>query len=180
MREDIYVELIVLPSTEMDREWNNSDRDTLLKQSNISSLKTHRDVDQVFSVEDELVYLRGVAGIGKSTLCDMFCFKWAKGELKNQANIDFIFKFNCREINNISDRFSSLEELFLDQYADIFRQINFADLKEIADRVLIIVDGIDELQQLSKDCCYHQLIFDLINPKGKWLKNHKSIVTKGL
>uniref|UniRef100_A0A7M5V858 NACHT domain-containing protein n=1 Tax=Clytia hemisphaerica TaxID=252671 RepID=A0A7M5V858_9CNID len=111
----------------------------------------------------------------------MFTFKWAKEELKTDIKVDFLFKFTCRELNNLSSKFSNLEELFKlnVKYKDIFRDITFDDLMEISDRVLVVIDGVDELKDIylmGNPSCKNQLILDLIDPKAIWLPNHKSIV----
>ena len=42
----------------------------------------------------------------------------------------------------------SLEELFKLKFPKTMARISFDDLKEISDRVLIVVDGLDELKDL--------------------------------
>ena len=128
--------------------------------------------DQLFLPDDELVIMRGAAGMGKSTLIDMFTFKWAKREFKDQ-DFDFVFKFTCREINEIADQVHSLEDLFKTKFPEIFDIIDFQDLGELSERVLIIVDGLDELKE-----SYLRVVFDLINTNTNKtpFKNYKTFV----
>ena len=72
MREDIYIDLLVLPSSEVDTEWNNSDRKALLKLRYLERSSSEKAFDQLYSPDDELVVVSGVAGIGKTTLIDIF------------------------------------------------------------------------------------------------------------
>ena len=139
--------------------------------------------DQLFLPNDELVIMRGTAGMGKSTLIDMFTFKWAKRELQDQ-DFDFVFKFTCREINEIADQVHSLEDLFKKKFPEIFDIIDFQDLGELSERVLIIVDGLDELKDINQmkgektQEPYLRVVFDLINTESNKMpfKNHKTFV----
>uniref|UniRef100_A0A7M5XI15 NACHT domain-containing protein n=2 Tax=Clytia hemisphaerica TaxID=252671 RepID=A0A7M5XI15_9CNID len=179
-REDVYIDLVVLPSADVDKEWSNSDRAALIEQQKYQKReKSTKDINQILPSDNEAVFVRGVAGIGKTTLLDMFTYKWAKRELTNTASIEFMFHFSCRKLNIISNRFNSLEELFQLQYPDL--NISFKDLKEISERVLIVIDGLDELkdlylsENLSTSKTTNQIVFELLNPKGAWLPNHKVI-----
>ncbi|XP_066926282.1 E3 ubiquitin-protein ligase DZIP3-like [Clytia hemisphaerica] len=58
-REDIFIDLMVLPSSEVDRKWNNSDREALMEQQYLPKSTTHNAVDQIFSEDDELAFIRG-------------------------------------------------------------------------------------------------------------------------
>ncbi|XP_066926433.1 uncharacterized protein [Clytia hemisphaerica] len=178
-REDVYIDLVVLPSSTVDKEWSNSDRAALKEQQKIPKAACTKDIDQILPSDDEAVYVRGVGGIGKTTLLDMFTYKWAKAEIDNSTENAFIFKFTCRDLNNTSDSFKNLEELFCKKFPEVLKFVSFDDLREISDRVLIVVDGIDELKDLyssenSPDNLKH-IVFDLIDPKCHWLPNHKVI-----
>ena len=184
MREDIFIDLLVLPSSTVDEEWTNSDREALLKQEFLNRSASEKAFDQLFLPNDELVIIRGIAGIGKSTLIDMFTFKWAKKELRCQ-DFNFVFKFTCREINEISDEVHSLEDFFKRTFPDIFDIIDLHELAEISEKILIIVDGLDELRDIyqiddygkltTNENAYLRVVSDLINPKcNKMFKNHKT------
>ena len=185
MREDIYIDLIVLPTSTVDKEWNNSDRATLFKQEYLKvNSVAEKAFDQLFFPDDEMIIIRGVAGIGKSTLIDMFTFEWAKKELQCQ-DFDFVFKFTCREINEIVKEINSVEDLFKRKFPDILEMVSLKDLSELSERILIIVDGLDELKgiyemeenrdPLTKRERYLQIVYDLIDTKSNnALKNHKT------
>ena len=186
MREDIFIDLLVLPSSTVDEEWANSDREALLKPGFLNRSASEKAFDQLINQNDEIVLIRGIAGTGKSTSIDMFTFKWAKRELRYEV-FDFVFKFTFREINEISDEIHSLEDLFKRKFPDIFHIIDFQDLAEISERSLIIVDGLDELKDIyqmddankstSQEEAFLRVVSDLINTKcNKMFKNHKTLV----
>ena len=54
---------------------------------------------EVLQPNDELIFVRGVAGIGKSTWTKMLPLKWAKQTLDEMITIDFLFVFTRSEIN---------------------------------------------------------------------------------
>ncbi|XP_066923559.1 nucleotide-binding oligomerization domain-containing protein 2-like [Clytia hemisphaerica] len=172
---------MVVPSTVVDREWSNSDRAALMEQENFPKPTMHITIDQVLLPEDELVFLRGIGGIGKTSLLDMLTLKWAKDEIPDLLAIEFVFKFTCRDLNDTSGKFSNIQELFELKFPEVFESITFDDLMEISDRVLVIVDGLDELKDIFVDSNFAassadslaQLVFTLLDPKGDWLKNHK-------
>ena len=183
MREEIYIDLLVLPSSTVDEEWTNSDRKALLKQEFLDRSASEKAFDRLFLPDDELIVIRGVAGIGKSTLIDMFTFKWAKKELRCQ-DFDFVFKFTCREINEIAEEVNNLENLFKRMFPDVFDLVSLQDLSVVSEKILIIVDGLDELKdiyqmdganQSTNQEAYLRVVFDLINTKcNKMFKNHKT------
>ena len=77
-REEAYIDLAVISGASVDREWSNSDRETLMQQKYLEfeSIK----MKDVLSENDNLVIVRGVAGVGKSTYIQMMTLKWAKGK----------------------------------------------------------------------------------------------------
>ena len=183
-REEEYISLAVIDASMVDKEWNNSDRDALLEQRYLKLRST--DIDHIVQREDQIVIVRGVAGIGKTTLIDMFTLKWAKGEILKEEKIDFLFRFTCRELNRIIE-LTSLEELFVEQFPDIFSCISMEELEWICPRIIIVVDGLDELQGIYAnemdevespeiDRTRLKLVYNMIDGNGSFLKNHRSVV----
>jgi len=181
-REDMYIDLAVLDASLVDEEFTKSDRESLLQLRKSLLVKSSISLEDIFQPDDDLVLVRGVGGIGKSSLIDLYTLKWAKSELGGALRIDFLFTFSCREINTF-ENVTTLEQLFMEKYSELFEFISFDDLQCLADRVMIIVDGLDELQGIYEfettfeniETPHLQLVFDLINQKSKFLRNYKSI-----
>ena len=64
-------------------------------------------------------------------------------------------------------------------YPKVFKYLNLSDLERIADRVMIVVDGLDELQGIYQEADetwpITELIKKLIDTKSGLLKGHKTI-----
>lgn len=186
-REEAYVELAVLEAKEIDALWNCAERDFHIEQNRLS--RSSISMNEVVMSQDETVIIRGIAGIGKTTMIENYILQWAKstillGDLQ-EAHINFLFKFSCREINAMNT-FGSLKDLFRRNYPEVFKHITFEDLEEISAHVLIVIDGIDELKDVdlienvqgtdSSDLQTVKLIFELIEART-FLKGHKTILT---
>ncbi|XP_066934495.1 uncharacterized protein [Clytia hemisphaerica] len=145
-REEQFVNLTILNSKEYENRFSNSDREVLMKQG----FKEQEGVtmNELFKANDEIVVARGVGGSGKTSLVGMYNLKWAKAELDTGFQIEFMFTFACRELNKIVDGKTTLEDLFKTCFPEVFELINLDDLKNLGSRVMIIIDGIDELQNI--------------------------------
>ena len=126
---------------------------------------------------DKIVAMRGIAGIGKTSIIEMYTLKWAKGKLCDQLGIDFIFSLTCREINNYLDQISSIEELFKMKYPEVFNTISFESLQPISHRILIIIDGVDELHNVydmkTWKPQHQEWLSNLLGINSDFLPNHK-------
>ena len=121
-REEAYIDLAVISSASVDREWTNSDRQTLMEQKYLEFQTI--DIKDIWTYKDQMVAVMGVAGVGKSSLLQMYNLKWAKDEIYNRLenNIDFMFTFNCREINTLPNP-HTLEDLLKAKYPKVFESI---------------------------------------------------------
>ena len=180
-REDAYVDLAVLSSYAVDLEWSNSDRDTIMKMRHLEQESI--GIDDIWKPTDQLVIARGIAGIGKSTLIKRYILKWAKDQILNGlaecGKIDFLFFFECRELNT-TPNLNSFEDLIKAKYPNIFQYLKFSDLEIIADRIMLIVDGLDELQGIYDDAFHTafptiNVVKKMIDTKSDLLKGHKTI-----
>ena len=79
-REDFYVELAMVDSSEVDKEINNSDRNHLIE--NKFKERQSIQLNEIIQKGDETVYIRGVGGTGKTTLLEMFTLRWAMKSLE--------------------------------------------------------------------------------------------------
>ena len=181
-REDGYIDLAVLHGEEANRVWHNSDREDIM---NLRYLQLESiDIDDIWQPSDQLVLVRGVAGIGKSTLINRYVLKWAKNEILsgavNDGKIDFLFFFECRDMNSMPN-LNKMEDLLMERYPNIFQYLDIQDLRKIAERVMIIVDGLDELQGVydenpNESNQTTELVKTMMDAKSlKFIKGHKTI-----
>ena len=179
-REQGYVDLAVLTGEQVDNEWKNSDRESIMQMNHLRIQGI--GINDLWKPNDQFVVVRGVAGIGKSTLIKRYVLEWAQDEILNGKNddekIDFLFFFECRELNTMSN-IKSFEELLKAKYPELF--IDFTDLQKIAGRIMIIVDGLDELQGVYDETQEEkypisEMTKKMIDPKSSILKGHKTIV----
>ena len=106
--------------------------------------------------------------------------KWANNEILNDddgCKIDFLLLFECRELNSFPN-INSLEDLIRSKYPHIFDSIDYSDFT--ADRVMIIVDGLDELEGIydennKESSPMTELVKSIINTKSLNLNGHKTI-----
>ena len=177
-REDGYIDLAVLSSDEANKEWLDSDRETIMNMRYLQLESIH--INDIWKPSDELVFVRGVAGIGKSTLINRYVLKWARREILSgeDGKIEFLFFFECRDLNTMPD-INNFEELIVKKYSGILKYIKISDLKGFADRVMIIVDGLDELQGIyerpNESFPTTELVETMINTKSPLLKGHKTV-----
>ena len=90
--------------------------------------------------DDNFVVVRGIAGVGKTSLIDALTYKWSCGDVL--PNIKFLLKLRCRDLNKFKDE-SSVEDFLEKEYPEIF---SLSVLQEVSGQVLIAVDGFDELK----------------------------------
>ena len=74
-------------------------------------------------------------------------------------------------------KIETVEDLFLLKYPEVFDIIKLSELETMSDRVLIIVDGLDELQNVydfNTEMSFNlNVLSSLIDTKNGILKNHK-------
>ena len=180
-REEIYIDLTVVDSSVVQEKISIWDREALIDRKQENHQESIR-LDEIIQQDDESVYIRGVGGTGKTTMLEMFVLRWAKRSLKESITpqLEFVFLFTCREINFL-DGIKTIEQLFKQKFPEVFSIISLADLESIADRVLIIIDGLDELQDINN---FHNtdlkpsnlsLVSSLVDTNNGVLKNHKVI-----
>ncbi|XP_066917259.1 uncharacterized protein [Clytia hemisphaerica] len=178
-REEKFVNLTILNSTEYEKKFSNSDCEILRNQR--LKTKDGMKIVDLFQKNDDIVVARGVAGCGKTSLVEMYNLKWAKGELDTDFKIEFMFTFACRELNNLVNEKTTLEEIFKTCYPEVFELITLDDLKSLGSKVMIVIDGLDELHniyelenKLVSDIHHVQTVRQIIDQK--FIPGHKTIV----
>ena len=181
-REHEYVDLAVLTGEQVDKEWKNSDREAIMEMKHFQIQGIA--IEDLWKPTDKYVVIRGVAGIGKSTLIKRYVLKWAREEIlngkENDGTIDFLFFFECRELNTMPN-IKSFEKLLKVKYPEIFHFAYLSHLQNISHRIMIIVDGLDELQGVYEETQKEtspitEMVKQMIDPKSTILKGHNTIV----
>ena len=151
-RDEFFVDLSLVKSAEVDKDWVQNDREYHLRT--FEKIKQKITYEELLTSNDQFFLLRGIAGIGKTSLLDCLMLKWASGELwhgkSNQPHFDFVFRFNCRELNLYKDNDLCVEDLFKCHNPNFFDHICFKDLRKNAERMLIILDGLDEFRDIDR------------------------------
>ena len=184
-RETAYVELAIIEAKQIDEAWSTGDRDYHMKTTHFA--KKSIKLKDILSRVDNFVVVRGIAGIGKTSMVDSYVLKWAKQEILNGKNnslkIDFLFKLTCRKINTFSN-ISTAEELLRCEYMNVLKDVECEELQEISHRILILVDGADELKSLHEisDPENRELpglvksVYDMMDIWSKFLTGHKTMI----
>lgn len=100
------MELATIEAKEVDQIWNDGDLNFHLHQNHFN--RRNIEKENILTAADTFVIVRGIAGIGKSTIIKSYVKSWMDskiltGKTPNEAKIDFLFKFTCRELNTIEN-----------------------------------------------------------------------------
>ncbi|KAJ1072606.1 hypothetical protein K5549_011832 [Capra hircus] len=114
---------------------------------------TNVNIRDLFSTKaskgPRVTVLLGKAGMGKTTLAHWLCQKWADGELDR---FQAVFLFEFRQLNLITGSLT-LPQLLFDVHLrpEASPEAVFQHLKENAEGILLIFDGLDEILQPCSD-----------------------------
>ena len=126
------------------------------------------DLSEVFTPTDELLIIKGVTGIGKTSLVRRLITQWCRNSEENNSircfssatDVDMIFHLKSDQLNGILSPIlsvdakgipqhqappSSLEDVFQSLFPVVFRTTSIAVMREFCKKLLII-DGFDELE----------------------------------
>lgn len=173
-REEIYVHLSMVEKPQNDPE----------QQSTFNRLQTV-PIQHLLKKGDDLVILRGLAGIGKSTFMDTYVYNWAKGNILNEfPKIDFIFYLKSEDLKAGTFQYKLPKKFIRKKFTDLFDVIDIQDLQEVSHRVLFVVDGVDEIKSIhlfSAGNVFQPVIpnylGDIMNNQSSFLRGHKTVVT---
>ena len=131
-----------------------------------TKLKSYEDIFDKKSEEGCLIrrsVLIGLPGRGKSTITDKMAYDWAVKEALQKFQLIFLLKMNRLK------KSSDLIDSFFDQLLNKDMGINKGDLSSFIshnqDKVLILLDGFDELEIPSHCETSHGSIFKILNRK---------------
>ena len=106
--------------------------------------------------EDVMTIVEGSPGIGKTTFCLKLAYDWAHGNIPSECSFPkfgFVFLLKCRDIDKdimeaISEQLLPRDiEKSVEKLLDFMKDIH----NQVERRVLIILDGLDELPEKSRD-----------------------------
>ena len=168
----MHVDLAVVDSLEVEKDWKQSERTYHLALKH--EAKEFIEIEDIVTADVRLVSLRGVAGIGKTSLLESIAHRWANNELytgeNNSLQVDLLFIFNCRQLNLLPKN-ATWKDIIESEDAKVSDDM-MEDITVISNRVMIFLDGIDEWNCLSemreiknKTCSpITNAVHDLINP----------------
>lgn len=142
--DQIYTELVLI-NKEEDRkqEMNRREDDDRYK----TSIELHQLFNKGATESSKHILILGPAGIGKSTFCQNIAYQWAHGKLW-QDKFEAIFCVPLRKLQNIQveNTSSFLFRLCCQETSEEVYSSHIADfINENKDRVLFILDGLDEV-----------------------------------
>ena len=119
------------------------------------------------SEDVKMTLAEGSPGTGKTTFCLKLAYDWARGEMPTNCSFpkfEFVLLLKCRDING--DLMEAIKEQLLPE--DIKEETwtklsDFITDIDNQERILIILDGLDELPEKSR-LCVHKLLNRKILP----------------
>ena len=126
-------------------------------------------IGEIIREEGLCCFIRGIAGVGKTSLVKYINLKWARGEMYNDL-FDFVFLIKCRELGQVGK--ATLEEYFEREFG-----INPESIRNQGNRVLIIIDGIDEVADLEYSLKNNTSLRRLLKKDCAFLPGHSTIIT---
>ena len=128
------------------------------------------EMSDLIDHNNRVTFVTGIAGSGKSVLVKQLAYKWANGKLFKKFQVCIFFE--CRELNTFESNEGKKykkHELIIEF---IKSQFDF-DVKD-SENVLFLVDGVDELKDISEK---NSIISQLIDLKKSKYPESKIIIT---
>ena len=168
-----FVELTVVDAIEAERDAVNiAERELFLQRQ-----MTYKSIEffEVFSKEQPLLLISGIAGIGKTWLLRKCLLDWANGNI--WRDVDLVLLLECRKLNQYQN-IDNINELLKVFYKDMFREWDVCEHFSI----LFVIDGLDEFAYLdelinhnplnpSKQCSIVNVLADALD-----IQKHKCVV----
>ena len=118
------------------------------------------DLRGILTAPDRIVVITGISGIGKSSMINQLIEKWCKDEVwRDEPKIDIIFNIKGSTLDTLyfgntgsDNRTAATEEnIFMSLFPNVFKTTSIDIMKKFKNK-LLVVDGLDELQDRSGDC----------------------------
>ena len=136
-----FVELTVVDAKDAERDYVHiAEREFFLRrQMSYKPIKYY----EVFSKEQPLLLISGIAGIGKTWLLRKCLLDWANGNI--WRDVDLVLLLECRKLNQYQN-IDNINELLKVFYEDMFKEWNVC--KHFS--ILFVIDGLDEFAYLDE------------------------------
>ncbi|XP_065643272.1 NACHT, LRR and PYD domains-containing protein 13-like [Hydra vulgaris] len=135
-----FVDLCVVnaANAQMDAVFSVERKDFLEKQMNYTPIP----YSEIFTKEESVILISGIAGIGKTWLLRKCLLDWSNGLI--WKNVELVFYLECRRLNQ-HQNISNINELLNVFYKDIVNDINISN-----HTALFIIDGLDEFKYMNE------------------------------
>ena len=168
-----FVELTVVDANETEKDYAQIAERELFLQRQI----TYKPIEffEVFSKEQPLLLISGIAGIGKTWLLRKCLLDWANGHI--WRNVDLFLLLECRKLNQYQN-IDNINELLKVFYKDMFKEWDVCEHFSI----LFVIDGLDEFAYLDELINHNPLNpskqFNIVNVLADALniQKHKCVV----
>ena len=168
-----FVELTVVDAKDAERDYVHiAEREFFLRrQMSYKPIKYY----EVFSKEQPLLLISGIAGIGKTWLLRKCLLDWANGNI--WRDVDLVLLLECRKLNQYQN-IDNINELLKVFYKDMFKECDVC--KHFS--ILFVIDGLDEFAYLDELINHNPLNpskqFNIVNVLADALniQKHKCIV----
>ena len=128
-------------------------------------------MDRLVGCKERVMFVSGVAGIGKSILAKQIVCHWANHELYDQ--FDLCLFIQCRELNYFHQENPAEinKSDIVDQFVKKMLDCNVLDMGM---RPLIVIDGVDELFDIDEE---NSVIFQFLDKQHELYRKSSIIVT---
>lgn len=166
-RTTFTAELTLVNCMHLDNEISNELRNF---KDNFQKASEHSiKISELITFESRCCFIRGIPGAGKTSLCEFITLKFALLELYNEQ-FDFVFLVKCRELERLGSE--SIDDYFQRKFGILPNE-----LRSFGDRVLIVLDGADEVACLQAKLSDVSWINTLLSTSSGFMPRHSTIIT---
>ena len=148
--EEIYTKLKIIGGTKNTRERT----DQIVNMYEIFKKHGQRE-------DPKIVLIKGGPGMGKTTFCLKLSLDWSEGKTKEPfPSFHLLLLLKCRDMKTGNIRDAIVDQLLPQEATDEEKDAFFQNIRENQPNVLLIFDGMDELNE-------EVALEDLVDPKKR-------------
>ena len=169
--EDFAVTIKISDASVSKDESRNEARQHL---RNLAIMEDDSDIELRNLINEDktsVIFIRGIAGMGKSVLAKQLAYKWACGKLYNNFNLCIVFE--CRHLNVFKAEKGTVPKQQI--FEEFLHSICHFDLRG-NEEILFVVDGLDELDDIDND---DSIICQLLDTKYNSKYRSSTIIITG-